>query len=1138
MFSTKKILHTTFILALSLASAAATADDTEVYLGNNLASTVQPNLIFIIDTSGSMSTDVTLTTGSYDPSQTYTGSCDSNKVYYSRWGGPPSCGTSYYVDKSSFVCKAGQQALDSSGFFTNRAGRYRSGGWWSSYDYWSTLSSWNHSDLVECKADWGVHGKTDTSTNLYPANSNNDDNSDPGYRNDTNGAINWDSTGDSYTFYSANYLNWRNAPGTTTTKTRLEIVKEVFADLMNSISGINVAVMRYDNDWSSRGGYFVMPMQALTDTNRQDYIDAVNLFSPGGNTPLAETLYESYLFYKGDTVKFGNSTSPDTNVSGVLDPSNTDRYLSPIEYSCQKNFVILLTDGEPTGDTDADYAIEHMPGFSTVTGSNYCSGNCLDELADYMHTKDCSSLPDTQNVITYTIGFATDQTLLNDTATKGGGKYYTADDTAGLTDAFTEILTDILAINTTFIAPAVSVNAFNRFTHRDELYYALFKPNERPNWNGNVKKFKLSLISGQSTPIIVDANDDPAIDQNTGFFKTTATSFWTLASEAPDGDKVAMGGAASKQTLPRSVYTYTGSAAPSDVALTDTANALTETNAAITKTMLGDATMTDSLRTAVLQWAKGVDLLDEDSDGDTTDARRHMGDPLHSKPVLITYGGTDANPDMTLYAATNEGYLHAIDTSDGTETFAFMPQALLSNLPILFDNTSSSTHPYGLDGPLTTWFNDKNGNGILYDATNTLEAGEFVYLYQGMRRGGKNYYALDVTDRSNPTLKWVIKGGTGDFSELSQTWSSATKAKIKLNGVSKDVLIFGGGYDPSQDTINNPSNDGTGRAIFIVDAETGAELWQAGPAGTGDDTGADPDLVLSDMTNSIPSDLRVIDVDGDGYADRIYVGDTRAQLWRFDIDNNGNTGASDLATGAVIAQLGGNAPEDNRRFYYAPDVSLSADDSYLNIAIGSGYRAHPLDTVIHDAFYVLHDYDVYNPPADNNGDNQPDYTTLTMSDLFDATDNIIGQGTTSQVSTAKSALSNSDGWYIWLMEDPTDTSTFIGEKVLAKSITIEGEVMFTTYTPVASAAGSCSPSQGTARAYFVNVNDATPYVDTDNSGGDFTRPDRHYDLVRGGIPPEVSILFNKDGVVALIGTEEGPPPDLTLAPRKIYWLQD
>ncbi len=1097
------ILTTLFIL---LAGQSVRADETEIYLGSSSTpSVVRPNLTFIIDTSGSMDTNVTTTTtnGTYNPATTYAGSCNTSRTYWSSNGTPPSCSNGPYIDTSANKCADSSAALNSSGFYVGKLARYRArrGG-----DRWEGLNSSFPSEQVECQADWGLHGQTNA-TNPYPADQGN---GGP-WRSNSSNAINWNNTGDTVTLYRANYLNWRASAVTTVTKTRLQIVQEVFSNLMDSISNINVAVIRYDDKSQefNKGGYFAMPMQQLTDANRASYKTAVNNFIASGYTPLSETMYESYLYYRGDNVKFGNSTSPGTNVAGVLEPTNSSKYKSPIEFQCQKNFVILLTDGDPTYDTDADTAIKALPGFSTVTGAASCNGNCLDELTQYMYTQDCSSsLSDTQKVISYVIGFTLDLPLLRDAANKGGGKYYTADDTTGLTDVFTSILTEILAINTTFIAPAVSVNAFNRFNHRDELYYALFRPNARPNWDGNIKRYKLD----GNPPIIVDKNNVAAIDANTGFFKASSTSFWTAAEDA-DGDDVRKGGAASRLALPRKIYTYTGATAANNESLTATTNALSEDNIAITTLMLGNASMAVADRTALLQWARGVDLFDIDSDTFTNDIRRSMGDPLHTKPVLVTYGGTETAPDMTLYAGTNEGSLHAINTTNGNELFAFMPQELLPNLKPLFDDSASVPHPYGLDGPLTLWFNDVNGNGLLYNSSNVLDAGEHVYLYQAMRRGGKNYYALDVTDRASPKLKWVIKGGSGVFSELGQTWSSATKAKIKFNGADRTVLIFGGGYDDGQDSNTTAQNDTMGRAVFMVDANTGAKLWQAGPAGTAN--GSNPNLVISGMTNSIPADITIFDINGDGYVDRMYAADMRGQLLRFDI-NKLNTGAANFATGGVIAQMGDSTAAGNRRFYSAPDISFSKLKTHLDIAIGSGYRAHPLNTAVRDAFFVIRDTNIYKPAVDGSGN--PVYTAITMSDLYDATSNVIGQGSATDVSAAQTTLASKKGWYIWLQEPAT--SSFVGEKSLSKSLTVSGMVMFGTYTPIAVATGACSPSQGRALTYVLNIKDGTPVFDLNSSGGALTIVDRTLNLVRGGIPPEPSLIFNKERPVVFVGTED------------------
>ncbi|MCW8825650.1 MAG: PilC/PilY family type IV pilus protein, partial [Gammaproteobacteria bacterium] len=970
----KSLLHSTSLLLALVAATAVIADDTEVYLGSSATSNrIRPNILFIIDNSGSMRQTVPVTTvteGSgidYDPTVDYNadpyfGGCDTSKIYWARSGdAPPTCATDQYIDDSSFTCNAAATALSntvgSSGFYLNRFARYRdrSGG-----DEWDTLSSWDHNDWVECEADWGVHGNG--GANKYPADQ---DNGGP-WRSDDRRDINWSRTGSTYKVFSANYLAWYNisqGSSTTVDTPKIDVVKSVFSDLVVSMSDVNIGLMRFN---TSEGGHVFMPMDKLTHEktifdpltglttiipgNDVDYDAAVQSLVAETWTPLAETLYEGYQYFKGAKEDYGDASGVGTTHPDALTSPGSGVYDSPIDDFCQKNFIILLTDGEPTYDTGADSKIRSQTDFAALTGSSSCTGNCLDEQAEYMYKQDCrDNQPDKQNVITYTIGFAINLPLLQDAANKGGGEYYTANDTAGLTDAFASILTDILAINTSFVAPAVSVNAFNRFTHRDELYYALFRPGDRPNWNGNVKKFKLTKTD------IVDANGAPAVDPNTGFFSSDATSFWTDAADAPDGAEVELGGAAGELSLTRNVYTNTGTS----TLLSASSNKFHEDNSDITKVMLGDSAMSDTLRADILKWARGVDLNDDDDDNDATDARRSYSDPIHAKPILITYGGTEADPDISLFVGTNGGYLHAINVKDGSEQFAFMPQELLSNLPKLFENSSSEAHPYGLDGPLTYWFNDLNNNGMILTSGGSLEAGEHIYLYQGMRRGGRSYYALDVSDRKNPVLLWTITGGSAEFSELGQTWSSATHAKIRINGNDTDVLIFGGGYDTNQDGNEIAEDDTEGRAIYIVNAKTGAKIWQAGPVGS--NNGANPDLILDEMTNSIPADITVLDTDGDGYADRLYAADMRAQLWRIDL-NNENTSAAKLAKdangddmGGVIAKLGGEKDYENRRFYYAPDVSLSKSGLHYNIAIGSGYRSHPLDQDIHDSFYIVRD---------------------------------------------------------------------------------------------------------------------------------------------------------------------------------------
>lgn len=1096
----------------------AAADDTEVYLGSNAGQTkVLPNVLFIMDTSGSMDTKVTTTVGVYDPGVTYNGDCRSDRYYWSTRGQPPSCRTRDYIDATAFKCADASNALSAggSGFYLGRLARFKPGTGRgkgpNSRGQWTTLDASAPSDPVECEQDFGIHGESDGSSARYPA-----DESDGGpWRSNAQKAVDWRRTGTHYTLYSANYLNWRENYQTTYTQTRLEIVQDTLNRLLDGSSGINTALMRFQG---SEGGYFLAPMRKLEGDHRDTMTQAVNALKASGMTPLAETLYEASLFFRGEPVKYGKGY----NVPGVLDPENTARYQSPIEYQCQKNFVVLLSDGAPTYDDGADKDIAGLPGFRNVTGASKCSGNCLDELAHWMYERDLiSTLNDKQNVITYTVGFATDQPLLGYTARKGGGRYYTADSADSLANAFTQIITEVLAVNTTFVAPAVTANAFNRLTHRDELYFALFKPSSRPLWNGNIKRYG---VAGDP-PIVVDADGKPAVDPNTGFFADNTRSFWT---DVIDGSAVHLGGAAHQLTTNRKVYTYTGGSAPNNISLTASAHALSESNSALSKDMLGIAGESDDYRSTLLQWARGVDVDDEDEDGSITDARNFIGDPLHTKPALVTYGGTADNPDITLYAATNEGFLHAIDTSDGREIFAFMPKELLPNLDKLYSNAATDEHPYGLDGPITVWHKDVNRDALVLNPDGSVQSGEHVYLYVGMRRGGRNYYALDVTNRKNPKLMWQVQGGSGDFELLGQSWSRPIVAKVKLSGADRDVLIFGGGYDTTQDAGGTARmDDATGNAVYMVDAVTGARLWWAGPPGSG------ADLELAGMQNGFAADPRVIDINLDGYADRLYMTDVGGRVWRFDLAK-GNTGKGNLAKGYMMADINdGTTAAGNRRFFYSPDVALIQDGAYkfLSIAIGSGYRAHPLDTETQDRFYMIRDDHVYGPP-----DSYP--ATVTEANLYDATANVIGQGSDGERTAAITQLNDKAGWYIRL---DTADGGWQGEKVLAESLTIQNEILFTTFTPVVEGqAESCAPSQGTARVYHVNLLDATPVKNYDQVGSDetLTRSDRPVGLVRGGIPPEPVLLFPSEGEpFVMIGPEQMPGFSLSNTMERTAWEQ-
>jgi type IV pilus assembly protein PilY1 len=290
------------------------------------------------------------------------------------------------------------------------------------------------------------------------------------------------------------------------------------------------------------------------------------------------------------------------------------------------------------------------------------------------------------------------------------------------------------------------------------------------------------------------------------------------------------------------------------------------------------------------------------------------------------------------------------------------------------------------------------------------------------------------------------------------------------------------------------------------------------------------------MNNSFPADIRVLDVDGDGFADRMYAADMGGRVFRFDIFNG--QFASSLVTGGVFASLGAAdlaAPTlaDTRRFYNAPDTAIIAGSGqrYLSVAIGSGYRAHPLETGVFDKFYALRDYDVSRQLT------QVEYDALVP--ITDSDPNLV------DITADPAAMLpvTTRGWKLNL--------TVLGEKNLAESRTFDNKIFFTTFAPNSSA-NSCAPSTGVNRLYAVNAVNASPFTDLDQDGdlGNLDASDRTRTLKTGGIAPEVVFLFPApDDPNACVGKQCAPEPECIVGlevcnlgfgndPVRTFWNQE
>lgn len=1084
-YSARQIIFSVTTALITLSSGApALADDTELFVGDASAQEgAYPNLLFILDNSGSMGSQPSGSSGtsqSYDPAVTYAGTCAPGRIYYLAGGGggggglpdPPECDSGAYFTTSALMCNAAGDPLNETGFYTDSIARWDTHTDDSNQHQWEDLDTADTTSYVECQADEGVHGGTPSPlTDVYAANGS----AGPWSNRRADRIRRWNRSFNTTTLYTPNYLNYYWSLGVLENRTKLEIVQSAAVDLINSMNNVNVGLINFDTISTHEGGDVIAPMGNIA-TVRENIITQINAMQARTWTPLSETMYEAGLYYMGQKPDYGNrdrlSVATSRTIDGVYD--------SPILYECQNNFVILLTDGEPTQDTTADTEIAALNGSCDANPAPMTTqhGHCLDDMAQYMYENDL--MPDmagVQNVMTYTIGFDTDFPLISNTATKGGGEFYLANDAKSLANVLTAIVRNILNTQTSFVAPTVSVNAFNRTQTRDDLYVALFSPDTHESWPGNLKKYRLR--DGQ---IVGQDLTTPVVDPLTGFLRENSQSIWATA---PDGANVRAGGAASRLPAPGS-RTILTTLDPDSVTL----STISEANSTLLEYL---ETMPDvgtpEVALDVVKHIRGVDVRDEDQDNDRTEQRYWMGDPLHSKPEMITYGGTEGAPDPednVLYAATNDGILHAIDPSTGVEKWAFIPHEMLELQPALYWNATYATRRYGIDGNVRSVIVDVNQDGIINPS-----AGDRAYLFFGLRRGGNHYYGLNITNQDAPELMWSLSDA--DLPNLGQTWSTPTPLRVKIgSGAGQNAkllaLVFGAGYDPLQD--NGPyTTDTQGNGIFIIDALSGSKLWSAGTSGS-------HNFTSDDLTNSIVGDVRALELSRDGLTDRLYATDVGGQVWRFDLWNGYN--ANDFATGGVIASLGGAAnpsdPIENRRFYYAPDAALvtrGAGNRFMHLGVGSGYRAHPLDKTNADRFYAVRDFNPFTKLT------QAEYdaiTPLSDGDLVDVT------------TDATPSLSPADpGWKI-ILSGGGEFGT--GEKVLSESRTFADTIFFTTFTPGANV-NPCQPGQGLNKLYAVSVIDGRPVNNLDGVGSDdeLTVEDRVQDLAMGGIAPEIVFLF-------------------------------
>lgn len=743
---------------------------------------------------------------------------------------------------------------------------------------------------------------------------------------------------------------------------------------------------------------------------------------------------------------------------------------------------------------------------------------------------------DNQTAAVYTIDVYNKQqnadhtSLMMSTARVGGGKYFAATNEDALVNALKKIFQEITSVNSTFASASLPVNATNRAQNENQVFIGMFRPDPeaKPRWFGNLKRYQLVMDSDGVTVRLGDRDGNNAINDQTGFVDDCASSWWTsdsgnywsgysvnpdpaskcsstaadkLYSDQPDGPTVEKGAVAevvrkgNNPTATDDTPTWSVSR-----------NFYTTSGYSSTAPLLGVSNAT-SLNTTQRSWVIGEDTQNEDIDTNLTETRASIhGDVVHSRPLPVNYGG-----EVVVYYGANDGNFRAVHADTGKELWTLMPHEfaqpdfvdrLRTNEPLVrYPNVDMSISPtptykdYAWDGSI----------GLLQNADDSK-----IWIYPTMRRGGRRIYSLDVQSSTAPVIKWIVgcnKDGSScssGFDNIGQTWSTPNIAPV-ASYTEEQVAFFGGGYDTCEDeNTSTPScSSPRGANVYAVNAGTGA-------------------LLKSFATDrSVPSDVALLDINGDGKADYGYVADTGGNLYRIDMVTRIVT--SDPAT-VTYAALDPSAwtirkiattSGGGRKFLFAPALFPVASAGRVYIALGSGDREHPLSshypyTDVTNRFYVYLDN-----LATTSG------SAVNLDTLENKTSDL---GCDSPAITPSSSTT---GWYMDLNQYGQ------GEQTVTSAIIAGGLVAFSTNRPIPPEAGSCSSPLGEARGYWINLLTGAGTIGVDGMCGG----ERSGTFQGGGLPPSPVIgtvpINGKPTTVIIGAVQKGGGASTPISPQKV-----
>lgn len=703
------------------------------------------------------------------------------------------------------------------------------------------------------------------------------------------------------------------------------------------------------------------------------------------------------------------------------------------QLACRQNFAILTTDGYwnqndnyPSGErvgnadgtdgllitepsTGASYQYKHGPPYSdsyTPTGNQY------DTLADVaMHYWKTDLRPTMANIVP---------------TTDANPAFWQHMVTFGLSIGLSgslgyESVEDVPSNFSGWPNPMPSENA----TRIDDLLHAAVNSrgtfvaaSDPDEFTRGLRAALAAIIERTGSFANISANST-ALDTDTQLFQASYVSgVWTGDLVArpvlPSGAVGAVQWRASQgiPTSGRRVYTSEGLFPDS---LTD------EQEVALTRSGSGNYPVTGAQNAAYLAGNRSLEM---GSGGHLRNRNHLLGAIVSSSPAYV-------KETNTLYVGANDGMLHAFNANSGAELFAFIPSGI--NWSHFGDlSRPDYAHRYFVDGPVVVSTGEQSG-----DDRNILVA--------TLGKGGKGLFALDVTTPgsfNHSDVKWE-KYET-DEGNMGLVLGAPVIANVRTGvGENSPVVIVANGI--------NSSNH---RAVLLVyDLSSGDLIKEI-------DTGAGSEDAPNGLTGAVGWDSN-----GDGVVDTVYGGDMLGNVWKFDLSGSPMSWGVDGDPMFVARDSDGKRQPISARL----TVSMHPANFQTWVFFGTG-RFMTIDDVSDRSVQSLYGI------RDDGGD------VIVRSDLEARSTVIVGTrtGADGQVLPVRSfeahqALPSAKrGWYIDLLEPPKQDK--LGERIISEVQVVNRVLVVASIIPMNDAC------QSDGRGYL-NALDA--FTGTSLAGGSF-----------------------------------------------------